>query len=659
MEQCNYNDSCMEEYCGSKLSCIKEMEPTCDSTAVIPSITLDSVDGITNLANCLVHVTSNNTTYYIDDKHRIMITWAGPVNIPGYDMVSNPNHYKNQIVTDTSAQEAVIYDGQGNGYMFGITQGGIQQAVNVKIDEMASDGTLGAIIATYIGDKVTFAFDTVADMKASEDLEANSYVKTLGYYSLNDGGGAYYKIDSTMPSGYYETLTSGLYAELIVESSMNVKQFGIKADGTTDNTAKLNTVLGLGKPTLYFPDGTYLINSQLTINNCKKIKGQSSSGTIIKAPNGFVTWDTDYKSYRVFSDFTVDGVSSTTNIGFEGALAFSKMNNINIINFGTAFKPLSGSWINRFDYITIMNCTNGISNSAVTTFNNNLFTSCNFQHLTTAYEISGDQNKFLSCDFEFCTTCFKNCAGRLLDIDNCYIEGNDGVFDINNPSFDGDIIVKSSWLYAKSTPTTGWLAKLTSTASPNTTTASLFIKDCEIRNISTSVKPIGFNGSDTKSYWGVSVENNEYFDVPHAYSGSEYLVCYDDLIDTSVCTAYHTVDNKKTFTSDLPLIIENGIAYFQHSLGNKRGAIRSNIYYRIVGHYSVTQAAGNIEITPSKKYACFYPQLENIPVTLRFSDNTLGVGRLAVGINTLTVIPEYNGKTVNEVIFDNTYSETF
>ena len=47
--------------------------------AVIPSITVDSVDGITNLANCFVHVTSINTTFYIDDKHRPMIIWAGPV----------------------------------------------------------------------------------------------------------------------------------------------------------------------------------------------------------------------------------------------------------------------------------------------------------------------------------------------------------------------------------------------------------------------------------------------------------------------------------------------------------------------------------------------------------------------------------------------------
>ena len=51
------------------------------ATAVIPSITVETVDGITNLANCFVHVTSTNTTYYVDDKHRPMMIWAGDVEV--------------------------------------------------------------------------------------------------------------------------------------------------------------------------------------------------------------------------------------------------------------------------------------------------------------------------------------------------------------------------------------------------------------------------------------------------------------------------------------------------------------------------------------------------------------------------------------------------
>jgi hypothetical protein len=62
-------------------ACIRNKQPDCTAKAVIPSITVDTIDGITNLANCFVHVTSNNTTYYIDDKHRPIITWAGDVEV--------------------------------------------------------------------------------------------------------------------------------------------------------------------------------------------------------------------------------------------------------------------------------------------------------------------------------------------------------------------------------------------------------------------------------------------------------------------------------------------------------------------------------------------------------------------------------------------------
>lgn len=192
--KCNYCDSCMSEYCGCKLGRIKEIEPTCDSTAVIPSITVESVEGITNLANCLVHVTSTNTTYYVDDKHRIMITWAGPVNIPGYDMERNPEKFKDQIVTDVEAETAVIYDNHGKGYIFGITPKNLQQAINDKLDEMAADGTLESIIAHYLPLGYTLSYDTITEMKNATNYEEGSCCLCLGNTSLDDGGTSLFKI---------------------------------------------------------------------------------------------------------------------------------------------------------------------------------------------------------------------------------------------------------------------------------------------------------------------------------------------------------------------------------------------------------------------------------------------------------------------------------
>ena len=93
---CNYCNSCMQEFPCAMPACIKNKEPDCMAKAVIPSITVETADGITNLANCFVHVNENNTTYYIDDKHRPMITWAGPVEIEHYDYVANPLNLRSQ-----------------------------------------------------------------------------------------------------------------------------------------------------------------------------------------------------------------------------------------------------------------------------------------------------------------------------------------------------------------------------------------------------------------------------------------------------------------------------------------------------------------------------------------------------------------------------------
>lgn len=77
--KCNYNSCCLDEYKYTMPACIRNKQPDCMAKAVIPSVTVETTDGITNLANCFVHVTSINTTFYIDDKHRPMIIWAGNV----------------------------------------------------------------------------------------------------------------------------------------------------------------------------------------------------------------------------------------------------------------------------------------------------------------------------------------------------------------------------------------------------------------------------------------------------------------------------------------------------------------------------------------------------------------------------------------------------
>lgn len=119
--KCNYNDCCLNEYNYTMPACIRNKQPDCMAKAVIPSITVETVDGITNLANCFVHVTKTNTTYYIDDKHRPMIIWTGPVEVDLPDTVTTQEEFE-EFVKSFKLKSQFLYikffDSDNNNYVF-------------------------------------------------------------------------------------------------------------------------------------------------------------------------------------------------------------------------------------------------------------------------------------------------------------------------------------------------------------------------------------------------------------------------------------------------------------------------------------------------------------------------------------------------------------
>ena len=153
----------------------------------------------------------------------------------------------------------------------------VQEEINNKLDAMADDGTLQEIIATYVQSNVAWTFDSIAEMDEATNLTADSYAQTLGYYSVNDGGGAIYYITDVEPSGYYVTLTSGLYAKPATQSGcINVKQVGAYGDDTHDDATAIQTALD-NYTDIFFPSGTYYIGTTLTVGSCNihGVRGQS------------------------------------------------------------------------------------------------------------------------------------------------------------------------------------------------------------------------------------------------------------------------------------------------------------------------------------------------------------------------------------------------
>lgn len=120
---CGKTKGCQcKEYCGSTCAAIRPGEPKCPPQAVIPSLTVESVSNLKDLADCFVHVSDINTTFYIDDKHRITTTWAGLVSVEDYDFDANPLNLRSQIAYDAKNDKAAIYDKQGANLIFRISE---------------------------------------------------------------------------------------------------------------------------------------------------------------------------------------------------------------------------------------------------------------------------------------------------------------------------------------------------------------------------------------------------------------------------------------------------------------------------------------------------------------------------------------------------------
>ena len=154
----------------------------------------------------------------------------------------------------------------------------VQEEINNKLDQMVADGTLPEIVASYLNTKAIFGFDNVESMKSSTNLINGSYAETLGYYSKNDGGKALYKIreitnDDIVDEKFIITINNNLIAELIIKDNiLNIKQIG--GSNTNDNTEILQYAINNAlskKYIIYIPNGSYLLNNTITIDNDIKI----------------------------------------------------------------------------------------------------------------------------------------------------------------------------------------------------------------------------------------------------------------------------------------------------------------------------------------------------------------------------------------------------
>lgn len=126
----------------------------------------------------------------------------------------------------------------------------------------------------------TLFFNTVEDMKNAV-LKEGDTVTTLGYHSLNDGGGARYQIvyaPTDLDDGilvHYLHTSDTLRAHLIHNGELNVLQAGAFGDGETDDYTVFNKVINLGYP-MIIPTRKYKISGSLNIPSGRVIDFNNS-----------------------------------------------------------------------------------------------------------------------------------------------------------------------------------------------------------------------------------------------------------------------------------------------------------------------------------------------------------------------------------------------
>jgi len=123
-------------------------------------------------------------------------------------------------------------------------------------------------------------FETVAQLKLAT-LAAGKLVSTKGYYASGDGGAADYIVAATQAvDGYGDhALAGGTVALLQFEESANVRQFGAKGDGVTDDTAAFQAAIDyvylLGGGVVHLPIGKHAI-SQIEIPQRVILQGEAA-----------------------------------------------------------------------------------------------------------------------------------------------------------------------------------------------------------------------------------------------------------------------------------------------------------------------------------------------------------------------------------------------
>lgn len=226
------------------------------------------------------------------------------------------------------------------------------------------------VISTF--DPVTGSFiqnrlDNIAALTAlaKSTLTNTDQYNVSGYYAQGDGGGGDFYYDSTSTA----TANGGtIFATdeggsgrwyRIVDSIINVRQFGAKGDGTTDDTAAIQAAIDAEK-TIYIPTGTYIVDHLLVNTQGTLIQGASALTSVLKLKDGANDYVIEFATSNWQMHFIkVDGNRSNNTSGgniYINNCYWNTLSNVDVREASDNAWILVNSNNNTFNNCQVHNC---------------------------------------------------------------------------------------------------------------------------------------------------------------------------------------------------------------------------------------------------------------------------------------------------------------
>ena len=348
------------------------------------------------------------------------------------DVTADINQFKVDINNDFDEFTSNITTQFNNlkNYVDNYFDNNFPQLVSDKLDEMAEDGTLENLLDDYA--HLTKTYNTHAEMIADSSTFTNGLkLKTLGYYTINDGGGAEYYVSNTSNNNVYqETLSNSLYLNLVIKNNnLNLKTIGLKED-ENDQSSIFNKAIDFVNQNIRIniivPKGTYNINQDLhTIVAGVNIIGETCG-------NGVTEERATIMDNRTSGNYLISYTSTNgtlggniENITFYDSVGTNKCIYLRYNGYSSMLKNLI------FRYYTICICVQGVITTRID--NCNFFACGSGVANSEDYAIvvnSGSDTIISNCSSDhtrFIINCLDSCYGVLKIINNFFEISNNKI----------------------------------------------------------------------------------------------------------------------------------------------------------------------------------------------------------------------------------------